>query len=124
MVDDDEDIRDLLRDWLVERGHDVEVADTAVRALAAARERRPDVVLLDLAMPGALTGDQVVGLLSASAPVVVVTANIDADLARRLLGEGAFDYVMKPFELDRLSEIIDAAAVHGAAPDVVAVHGA
>ncbi|MBI1734986.1 MAG: response regulator [Candidatus Rokubacteria bacterium] len=113
VVDDEETIREVLREGLDERGYDVEVAETAVGALAAARERRPDVVLLDLYMPGALTGDQAMKALSAFAPAIVVTASTDEELGRRLLTQGAFDFVMKPFDFARITELVEAAIAHG-----------
>lgn len=113
VVDDEEAVRNVLSESLADEGYAVEVAETAVAAVAAARESRPDVILLDLYMPGALTGDQAIKALSAFAPVIVVTASTDENLARRLLGEGAFDYVMKPFSVGRIKELVAAAVAFG-----------
>ncbi|MBI1737373.1 MAG: response regulator [Candidatus Rokubacteria bacterium] len=112
VVDDEEPVRAVLREGLDAEGYDVEVAETAVGALAVARERRPDVILLDLYMPGALTGDQAIKALSAFAPVIVVTASTDEQLGRRLLTDGAFDFVMKPFNFARITELVEAAIAH------------
>jgi two-component system response regulator AtoC len=113
VIDDEEAIRDVLHEALTDRGYDVVTADTAVGGLAAARERRPDVILLDLYMPGALTGDQAMKALSAFAPIIVITASTDEELGRRLLGEGAFDFVMKPFDLARVANLVAAAVTYG-----------
>lgn len=109
VVEDEATVREVLREGLDVQGYDVEVAETAVGALAAARERRPDVVLLDLYMPGALSGEQALEALSAFAPVIVVTASADEELGRRLLSDGAFDFVMKPFNFARITELVEAA---------------
>lgn len=81
--------------------------------LAAVRAGRPDVVLLDLNMPGTLHGTSVVAAIAAESPVVVITAVNDVELARRTLRDGAFDFVMKPFELRRVAELVEAAIALG-----------
>jgi DNA-binding NtrC family response regulator len=63
----------------------------------------------DLAMPGALTGDQAIRTLAALTPVILVTANLDENLARELLQAGAFDYVAKPFDLEHVRAIVETA---------------
>lgn len=113
VVDDEEAVRDVLREYLEEHGYEVELASTAIGALGAAKVRRPDVVLLDLRMPGAVRGEAVVAALSAEAPVIIVTGDNDVDLARRTLREGAFDFVMKPFDLRRVGELVAAAVLQG-----------
>jgi DNA-binding NtrC family response regulator len=112
IVDDEESIRGVLAEYFG-RQYEVEQASTAVAALTAFRRRRPDVVLLDLMMPGTIAGQDIVGVMGAEVPVIVITAVTDLELARRALSEGAFDFVMKPFDLKRVGEIIEAALVHG-----------
>jgi CheY-like chemotaxis protein len=114
VVDDDAPLRAVLQEFLETRGYEVEVAGSGVAAIAAARRRAPHVILLDLAMPGALRGEDVLRELAEHAPVIVATANADESVARRLLQEGAFDYVMKPFDLPHIAKVVEAALVHGA----------
>jgi two-component system nitrogen regulation response regulator NtrX len=114
VVDDDPEVRALLRDYLEYQGYEVEVATTAIGGLVAMRQRQPDVVLLDLMMPGSVQGEAVVRAISAEAPVIVISGNADAMVARRTLQEGAFDFVMKPFPLGRVSDLVEAALVHRA----------
>lgn len=113
VVDDEAQIREALGEYLALEGYVVAYAETAVRALAMVRTDPPDVVLLDLAMPGAVGGESVVAAISTVAPVIVITATIDVELARRTLQEGAFDFVMKPFNLRRVGEIVTAALAFG-----------
>ena len=114
VVDDEPQVRQLLRDYLAETlGYEVIVADTAVGGLAAARAGHPDVVLLDLNMPGVLNGSSVVRAIAAEAPVIVISAVHSVEIARRTLQDGAFDFVMKPFALSRVAEIIELAIAHG-----------
>lgn len=117
IVDDEPEIRAVLGDYLAGLGYEIEEAATAVAALAAIRERRPHAVILDLAMPGAIGGQDIIASVGATVPVVVITALTDAALARRTLREGAFDFVTKPFDLRRLADVVAAAVVYGARPD-------
>jgi FixJ family two-component response regulator len=68
-------------------------------------------VLLDLNMPGAVGGTAVIATISKIASVVVVTATIDIDVARRTLREGAVDFIAEPFDFDRMRDVAEAAAV-------------
>ena len=51
--------------------------------------------------------------LDRTVPIVMLTGNADEDLARKFLKRGAFDYVAKPFQLDALEHVVDAAVVFG-----------
>lgn len=74
--------------------------------MAASRERPPDVVLLDLALPGSIGGLDAIETFAAQTPVVAVTANLDEEVGRETLRRGAFDYVSKPFILAHLADIV------------------
>jgi CheY-like chemotaxis protein len=88
--------------------------------LAALLKQPPDAVLLDIAMPGALGGVETLRIIRRAwpdLPVIMVTANVDEELAKTTLQAGAFDYVMKPVAVDRLREILAAAmALSGKEP--------
>ena len=109
VVDDEGPVRELLVDFLQARGYVVEGAASAVEGVAAARERPPDVVLLDLNMPGAASGFDVVATLARDRPVIMISGAHDKELAREALKRGAFDYVTKPFDLARVATIVAAA---------------
>jgi DNA-binding response OmpR family regulator len=113
VIDDEVTIRDLLTEFLALRGYEVAQAATAVAALAAQRERSFDVVLLDLHLPGAMSGVEVLRTLARSTRVVVLSGTQDTELARATLAEGAFDYVTKPFHLNRVAEVVGAAIAYG-----------
>ena len=98
VVDDDPKIRDLLRLYLVREGHRVTPAGDGEAALAAARSGRPDLVVLDVMLPG-MDGVEVCRRLrdESSVPVILLTARTgDSD---KVIGldAGADDYVVKPF---------------------------
>jgi DNA-binding response OmpR family regulator len=98
VVDDELKITRLVRDYLEQAGFVVAIASDGPGAIAAARQIKPDLIVLDLGLPG-LDGLDVIRTLRANStvPVVVVTAR--ADEADRVVGleMGADDYVVKPF---------------------------
>jgi DNA-binding response OmpR family regulator len=103
VVDDEAVLRDTLAFTLQREGYDVLLAADGQQGLAMARERQPDLVLLDLMMPG-LDGLSLCGSLrrESSVPVLVLTAK-DDELDRVLgLEMGADDYVTKPFSMREL----------------------
>jgi CheY-like chemotaxis protein len=100
VVDDEPELADVLREYLRDR-YDVEVVHSGTDALASARARRPDVVFLDINMPGP-SGLEVLKALQAAdsgIPVIMVTVNTEVDVVQQCLREGAFAYVPKPFDL-------------------------
>jgi DNA-binding response OmpR family regulator len=97
VVEDQLEIARVVRDYLADAGYDVVVAGTGEAALANARGARPDLVVLDLGLPG-IDGLDVARELAASAvPIVMLTAR--GDETDRIVGLelGADDYVVKPF---------------------------
>ena len=115
IVDDEPGILEILREHLLHGGYHVETATTGAAAMVAVRELRPDVVLLDLNMPGVLDGRAVLSIIGGEVPVILVTAVTDLADAKAQLQGGAFDFIAKPFDLDRVSEVVAAAVAfrHG-----------
>ena len=115
LVDDEPAVRELLQEYFAGQGYNVSTAPNGEMALAAVRAQRPDLVMLGIRMPG-LDGVEVLRRLrrhDTTLPVVMVTANEDVELARELLGMGAFDYVAKPFDLSLLEQVVAAGLLHG-----------
>lgn len=106
VVEDDAGVRDLIATHLRRSGHEVEAAETAEEVLDRIRkgELDYDVALTDVHLPG-MSGVKLNRLLLATAPlnpILVITGDDDADLARQALQEGASGYLLKPFELFEL----------------------
>jgi two-component system, OmpR family, KDP operon response regulator KdpE len=103
VVDDEQQILRALQTSLRGAGFEVETADTAERALAAAAMRPPEAVILDLVLPDG-TGTEVVRQLRTwtSAPVIVLSAVGDEREKVAALDAGADDYVTKPVGIDEL----------------------
>jgi two-component system alkaline phosphatase synthesis response regulator PhoP len=98
VVDDEPQIAEIARDYLRLAGFDVLVAGDGVRALEAARGRHPDLVVLDLGLPG-LDGLDVARALrrDSDVPIIMLTARVAEDDRLAGLEIGADDYVTKPF---------------------------
>jgi CheY-like chemotaxis protein len=108
VVDDEPEVRQVLHEFLVSRGYDVNVASDGHEALDLLQSIKPDLVLLDVAMPG-LDGVETlkrIVALDPSLPVIMVTANADIGVTSKLLAIGAVDYVPKPFDLDYLDQAV------------------
>lgn len=100
IVDDDVCIGDMLQEVLVKEGYRTARAYSGTEALLYLSGNRPDLILLDLMLPG-LSGEELLPLIE-GIPVIVVSAKSEtADKVNLLLG-GADDYITKPFDTDEL----------------------
>ncbi len=104
VVDDESAIRRSLSGILSDEGYDAALAEDGEKALAAVRERVPDVVLLDIAMPGRDGIDVLEELRRShpSLPVVMMSGHGTIETAVRATQLGAFDFIEKPLSLDKL----------------------
>ncbi len=103
VVDDEPAIRRTLRANLVARGYDVSAVETGEEALRAVAEHAPDLVILDLMLPGMSGLDVCHALRAESAvPILVLSARGEERAKVRALDLGADDYVTKPFGMDEL----------------------
>ena len=104
VVDDEENIRLVLRTLLKKHGFDVEVADSGEAALGLLEAFDPDVILTDVRMPR-MGGLDLLATLKAKqhpATVIVMSAYGNMDLAIEAMKAGAYDYVSKPFKPDEI----------------------
>lgn len=100
IIDDDMHIGDMLTEVLEREGYGVLRAYSGTEALMLLSSKTPDLVLLDLMLPG-LSGEEILPKIK-SIPVIVVSAKIDVDNKVDLLLGGAVDYVTKPFNTKEL----------------------
>ena len=103
VVDDEQAVLRLLNRTLEPEGYGVIVADNGRSALDLLEEHRPDLVILDIMMPG-LDGFQVLNLIrqSSNVPVIMLSARREVTTLRYALALGADDYVGKPFHTGEL----------------------
>ena len=100
IVDDDPCVSDLLNELLSKEGYGVLRAYSGTEAVTLLERERPDLILLDLMLPG-LSGEEVLKKI-AGIPVIVVSAKAGVDDKVALLLGGAQDYITKPFSTKEL----------------------
>ncbi len=123
IVDDDMHIGNMLEETLRLEGYEVTRAYSGTEALMVLKNVRPDLILLDLMLPG-LTGEEILPMIE-GIPVIIVSAKLDMTNKVKLLLDGAADYVTKPFNMDELlarivvqlrqAELLKAGAAAGSA---------
>ncbi|NCY03139.1 MAG: response regulator, partial [Planctomycetia bacterium] len=108
IVDDEPAIGWSLREMLSDEGHAVELAASVEEGLETCERFAPDAMLLDVRLPGrdGLAALPEFRAIVPEAPVVVMTAFGDLDTAVRAVHAGAFDYLVKPFDLDRVARVV------------------
>ncbi|HCP75186.1 MAG TPA: DNA-binding response regulator [Ktedonobacter sp.] len=104
IVDDELPIQRILRRNLSVSGYDVLVADNGEQAVEMTRVHEPDLILLDLCLPGQIDGLEVCRQvrLSMQTPIIVLSALVDEKQKVEALDLGADDYLTKPFSNDEL----------------------
>jgi DNA-binding response OmpR family regulator len=132
VVEDDRDIAELIRHYLVRAGHSVDVVGSGTEVLPRVRTRMPDLLVLDLMLPG-LHGLEICQALrrhpqSADLPVIVVTARAEESDRVAGLELGADDYLTKPFSpkelVARVAALLRRSARASTAPGVRLRYGA
>ena len=104
IVDDEAAMRESLRDWLVEDDYEVDLAVSGENAVDMAQKNSWDVIMLDLKMPG-IDGLETLRKLKEKeidAEILMMTAYATIDTAVKAMKEGAFDYLVKPFDPDEM----------------------
>ena len=100
IVDDDVYIGDMVAAALTKQGYEPVRAYSGTEALLVLESTKPDVILLDLMLPG-LNGEELIKRIK-DIPVIVVSAKVGIDDKVTMLTQGAADYITKPFELREL----------------------
>ena len=96
VIDDDESIGNMEQEMLEREGYQVQRAFSGTEALLLLKQKRPNLILLDLMLPG-MSGEKVLSQIQ-GIPIIVVSAKTDADSKVNLLLGGAVDYLTKPFD--------------------------
>jgi DNA-binding NtrC family response regulator len=114
IVDDETIVRDSLGAWFRQDGHKVDVAESAKEALRLVGAGRYDIAFLDIKMPG-MDGLELQARLVQADPeltIVLMTAYASVETAVKAMKNGAYDYIVKPFDPDDLSLLVKRAAEH------------
>lgn len=115
IADAQKEFRDVLHSVLTSYGHEVVTAETGANALDLLKTVAPAVVILDLALPGAMPGIEVLTKLRAAAPalpVIVLTGYLPTDLESRARELGVVDVLRKGLKMDILMQAINHAFQH------------
>jgi PAS domain S-box-containing protein len=114
VVDDEQSILEVLEQFLSQRGYRVVAAETAEDALRRIGEEQFDAALIDLRLPDK-TGLELIGAVTRSHPgmmCIIMTAFASLESTIEALRLSVFDYILKPFDLLRVGETVDAACAH------------
>lgn len=104
IVDDERAIRNTLKDILEDEGHGVELAENGKQGLEKAKEQQYDLIISDIKMPE-MDGKELLAALHESeieCPIVMISGHGDIDTAVESIKKGAFDFITKPIDLNRL----------------------
>ena len=136
IVDDELHVRESLSAWFAEDGYDVVTASGGKDALAILGRRKFDVVITDIRMPG-MDGIELQRHIHETEPeiaIILVTAYASVSTAVEALKEGAYDYLVKPFDPEEMSRVVEKACekvhlreenvtlkerINGARPEIV-----
>src|SRR5690606_30647305 len=104
VIDDEKGIRDALEQVFTYEGHEVRTCEDAPDGIAAAAEHRPDVIFLDVKMPGmdGLEALQRIRSADPRAVVVMISGHGTIETAVEATRKGAYDFLEKPLDTDRL----------------------
>jgi len=114
VVDDEDIVRESLRDWLDGVGYEVDVAESGEEALRIIRQKKHSIMLADLVMPG-INGIELMKEAKKIIPTlstVIITAHATVQTAITAIREGAFDYVEKPFCPEKVELLVEKLVEH------------
>lgn len=111
IAEDNKDARDMMETLLSLKGYEVLSAENGVGALEVALTSCPDMILLDLELPG-LDGLEVVRILRShpefrNTPIIIVSGHDPAGYRERAINAGCSDYLRKPIDFERLNTILN-----------------
>jgi CheY-like chemotaxis protein len=109
VVDDEPAILDLFREYLVDQGLEVVTAQSGPEALDRLGTDKPDLMFLDMRMPGmdGIEALKRVRAINLRIPVLMISANDDLAAVKEAIGLGAFDYTLKPVDFAYLGRALD-----------------
>ncbi len=115
IVDDDHQLRMSFERLLAAEGFETRTASSGEAGIAAVREALPDVVIMDVRMPGmsGLTAYAAMREIEPRLPVIIMTAYGTTDIAIEATKMGAFDYILKPFDIPDILKLLDKAVTAG-----------
>lgn len=127
VVDDDEDVRHGLGIRLKANGYSVVFAHDAISATSVARKEEPDLVILDIGLPGGdgfIVMERLASLSQTSVPIIVLTGRDPSTIKERALSAGAKAFFLKPADNDELAAVIRKTLAESEEPTLMSgLHG-
>lgn len=108
IVDDEIEVCRILKDFMVFKGYEVQTAQDGKEAIDKVKSFKPHIVLLDIIMPG-MGGIEALKEIKKIAPetgIIMVTAVVEEEIAQKIMELGAYDYILKPFDLNYLENVV------------------
>lgn len=108
IVDDEKDLCEYLKNFFKPRGYDISIATNGQDALSVVKKENPELVLLDINMPG-MDGLEVLRRIKSAYPqtkVIMITISDDADTRQKAENLGADEFVKKPFTINYLEDVV------------------
>lgn len=104
VVDDDPDTREMLRFFFTKKDYEVTCVENSEKVFAMIKERKPNLVLLDINMSGmnGLSSLKKLKEIDENLGVITISGNSDMDVAKEAMNLGASDYITKPFNMEYL----------------------
>ena len=118
IVDDDPGLRNSFARLIEQDGHEALTAANGEEGIERLERDRPDAVVMDVRMPG-MTGLEALARMKArdpATPVIIMTAYGNTDTAIEAVNKGAFDYILKPFDIPEMLGLIAQALDAASAP--------
>ena len=113
VIEDEEDVRMTLSLFLESKGYTVWGADGVAETVKRLNKAFPDLILLDIMLPG-LDGIEILKMIKrydSNVPVVIMSGYATEETAVRSLQLGAYDYIRKPFDLDQISRLLSSVEI-------------
>ncbi|MDP6110629.1 MAG: sigma-54 dependent transcriptional regulator [Planctomycetota bacterium] len=117
IIEDDRNVCWAFEEFLKDIGHESASASSAEEGIELLEKERPDLILLDVKLPG-MTGIEALPVIreKCKGPIIVITAHGTMDTAIQAIQRGAFEYLTKPIDLDNAAEVINRALASGPMP--------
>jgi len=115
IIDDDDQLRKSFHKLLLQEGYSIDSAASGEAGIAMIRQRPPDLVILDMRLPG-MNGFEtfkVIHEIESKLPVIIMTAYGTTETAIEATKMGAFDYILKPFDIPDMLTVIGQAIEAG-----------
>ncbi|NOZ61460.1 MAG: response regulator [Calditrichaeota bacterium] len=112
IVDDEKDMCEVLAQYFMSDGYEVDIAYDAIDAIQKSRHKKYHFALVDLVMPGSMNGIDVIRHIKRDSPktrIIAYSGFCDLDIADRVVNAGANYFLAKPFKQQQLAQVMFAA---------------